>query len=97
MEENKIHFRHLMLFHFRKGKNAVQITKKVCVYGGNAVAESTVRKWFVRFKIGNFGLENQKRSGGPSVVDGDPIVTLIENNPCHTTRDIAQRYSTYLT
>jgi len=45
MEENKVHFRHLMLFYFRKGKNAAQTAKKICiVYGDSAVAESTIRK-----------------------------------------------------
>jgi len=44
MEENKVHFLYLMLFHFRKGKNA-QIIKKICiVYEDSAVAENTVRK-----------------------------------------------------
>lgn len=43
MEENTVHFRHLMLFFNRKGKNAKQATNKVCtVYGEDAVAERTV-------------------------------------------------------
>jgi len=47
MEENKVHFRHLMLFFYRKGKNATQAANKICaVYGEGAVAERTVRKWF---------------------------------------------------
>jgi len=62
-----MHFRHLMLFYFRKGKNAAQTAKKICiVYGDSAVAESTIRKWFTRFKNGNFDLEDRdlgKRSG----------------------------------
>ncbi|KAM0730355.1 Histone-lysine N-methyltransferase SETMAR [Formica fusca] len=91
MEKNKVYFRHLMLFYFQKGKNAVQTAKKICaVYGNDAIAESTVRKWFARFRIGNFDLEDRERSGKPAVVDDDQIVTLIENNPRHTTRDIAE-------
>jgi len=91
MKENKVHSRHLMLFYFRKGKNAAQTAKKICiVYGDSAVAESTVRKWFTRFRNGNFDLENRERSDRPAVVDDDQILTLIENNPRHTTRDIAE-------
>jgi len=53
MEENKVHFRHLMLFFYRKGKNATQAANKICaVYGEGVVAERTVRKWFARFKAG---------------------------------------------
>jgi len=43
--KNKVHFRHLMLFFYQKGKNATQATNKICaVYGESAVAERTVRK-----------------------------------------------------
>jgi len=36
-EENKVHFRHLMLFFYRKGKNATQAANKICaVYGEGA-------------------------------------------------------------
>ena len=45
VEENKVHFRHLMLFFYRKGKNVTQTTNKICaVHGEGAVAERTVRK-----------------------------------------------------
>jgi len=45
MEENKMHFRHLMLFFYRKGKNTTQATNKICVvYDEGAVAERTVQK-----------------------------------------------------
>ena len=62
MEENKVH---LMLFFYRKGKNITQAANKICaVYGEDAVAERTVRKWFARFKADD--LEDQERLGLPS-------------------------------
>ena len=62
MEESKVHFKHLMLFFYRKGKNATQAANKICaVYGEGAIAERTVRKWFARFKAGDFNLEDQER------------------------------------
>ncbi|KOX69525.1 Histone-lysine N-methyltransferase SETMAR, partial [Melipona quadrifasciata] len=75
-EENKVHFRHLMLFFYRKGKNATQ--------------ERTVRKWFARFKDGDFNFKDQERPGRPSTKDEDQIKTLIENNPRYTTRKLAE-------
>ena len=34
MEENKQHFWHIMLYYFKKGKNATEMQKTVCaVYG----------------------------------------------------------------
>jgi len=35
-------------------------------------------------------LEDRERFDRPAVVDDDQILTLIENNPRHTTRDIAE-------
>jgi len=40
MEDNKVHFRHLMLFFYRKGKNATQAAKIYAVYG-EAITERT--------------------------------------------------------
>jgi len=58
----KVHFRHLMLFFYRKDKNATQTANKICaVYGEGAIAERTVRKWFARFKAGDFNLNDQER------------------------------------
>ena len=42
MEENKQHFQHIMLYYFKKGKNAIEMQKekKVCaVHGKGAVTD----------------------------------------------------------
>ena len=39
MEEKKQHFQHIMLYYFKKGKNATE-TQKICaVYGEGAVTD----------------------------------------------------------
>ena len=60
------------------------------MYGDEALGQSTVCKWIVRFRIGNFDLEDAKRSGRPSTVDDDQIQALVTYNPHSTTRDIAE-------
>ena len=80
-----------MLFFYRKGKNATQAANKICaVYGEGAIAERTMRKWFARFKTGDFNLEDQERPGKSSTTDEDQIKTLIENDPCYTTCKLAE-------
>ena len=38
MVENMQHFQHIMLYYFKKGKNATEMQKKICaVYGEGAV------------------------------------------------------------
>ena len=62
MEEKKQHFRHIMLYYFRKGKNATETQKKIyAVYGEGAVTE----QWFVKFHAGDFLLDDAPRSGRP--------------------------------
>lgn len=90
MEEKKLHFRHIMLYYFRKGKNAAQTQKKICaVYGVNAVTKVTCQTWLNRFRANNFELEDAPRSGRPTVVESDEIATMIATDRHLTTREIA--------
>ena len=44
------HFRHTMLYYFKKGKNATEMQKKICaVYGEGVVTDQTCQKWFGMF------------------------------------------------
>ena len=64
--------------------------KKVCaVYGEGAITDQTRQKWFAKFRAGDFSLDNAPQLGRPVEVDSDQIETIIENNQCYTTREIA--------
>ena len=86
----KQHFWRIMLYYFKKGKNATETQKKICaVYGEDAVIDRTCQKWFAKFCAGDFSLDAAPQSGRPVEVDSDQIEILIENNQCYTTREIA--------
>lgn len=90
MEDKKVHFRHIMLFYYCKGKNATQTHKKICsVYGNNAITIKTCQNWFQRFRAKKYVLEDAPRSGRASVIDSDEVSTLIAANRHLTTREIA--------
>ena len=90
MEEDKQHFQHIMLYYFKKDRNATKMQKKICaVYGEGAVTDRTCLKWFAKFRAGDFSLDNAPQLGRQVEVDSDQIETLIENNQCYTTREIA--------
>ena len=90
MEEKKQHFEHIMLYYFKKGKNATEMHKKICaVYGEGAVTDRTCQKWFVKFHAGDFSLDDASKSGRPVEVDSYQIETIIENNQRYTTLEIA--------
>ena len=90
MEGKKQHFRHVMLYYFKKGKNTTEMLKKICAaYEEGAMTDQTCQKWFAKFRAGDFSLDDAPRSGRPVEVDSDQIETLIENNQHYTTREIA--------
>nr|BAO79476.1 transposase [Amegilla dulcifera]BAO79481.1 transposase [Amegilla dulcifera]BAO79484.1 transposase [Amegilla dulcifera] len=92
MEEQDVHFRHILLYYFRKGKNASQAHKKLCaVYGNEALKERQCRNWFVRFRSGDFSLKNAQRSGRPVEVDEAHIKTIIDSDYHSIIRDIAEK------
>ncbi|GFV61026.1 histone-lysine N-methyltransferase SETMAR [Trichonephila clavipes] len=59
MESDKQHFRHTLLFYYRKGKNAVQARKKLTdVYGEGVLTVRQCQNWFAKFRSGNFDVED---------------------------------------
>ncbi|CAK9826519.1 Histone-lysine N-methyltransferase SETMAR [Anthophora retusa] len=92
MESEKQHFRHILLFYYRKGKNAVQARKKLAdVYGEDVLTVRQCQNWFAKFRSGNFDVEDASRSGRPVEADKDTIMALIDANLRITTREIAER------
>ena len=90
MEKKKEHFLHIMLYYFKKGKNAAEIHEKICaVHGEGAVTDGTCQKWFAKIRSGDFWLDNAPWLGRPVEVDSDRIKTITENNQRYTTWEIA--------
>ena len=59
------------------------------MYAEGTVTDQTCQKWFAKFRVGDFLLDNAPRSGRPVEVYSDQIETVIENNQCYTMREIA--------
>ena len=59
------------------------------MYGEGAVTDQTCQKWSVKFRAGDFSLDDAPRSGRAVEVDNDQIETLTESNQRYTTREIA--------
>ena len=60
----KVFLRGVLLYYFNMKKTAAESHRiLVKVYVEHALAERTCQKWFARFKSGDFGLEDEERSG----------------------------------
>ena len=89
MEENKQHFQHIMLYYFKKGKNATETQRKICtVCGEGAVTGQTCQEWFAKFRAGDFSLDDALWSGRPVEVDSNQIKILTENNQHYAIQEI---------
>ena len=53
--------------------------------GEGAVTDRTCQKCFVKFRAGDFSLDDAPSSSRPVEVDSNQIETLIENDQCYTT------------
>ena len=51
--------------------------------------EQICQKWFAKFHAGDFLLDDNPQSGRLVGIDDNDIKTLIENNQCYTTPEIA--------
>lgn len=90
MEEKNVHFRHILLFYFKKGKRAAEAHKKICnVYGDDALTERVCQKWFAKFRSGDFDVSDASRSGRPAEIDSAVIKNTVDKNPSQTVREIA--------
>ena len=68
----KQHFCHLLFFAFHRGQKAVETAQDICmVYGEGVIGKRTARKWFAKFKNGNFDIDNMPCSGRLSEYDED--------------------------
>ena len=90
MEIREDHFRHILLFYFRKGKNAAQAHRKSRgVDVDKCLRERQCQNWFARFRSGNFDVKDEPRPGRPIVEKVDEIRYKIEVDRHISSRDIA--------
>lgn len=90
MENQKVHFRHVMLYCFKRGLTASQtLNEMFSVYADACITHQTVRKWYRSFEAGDFNMEDQARSGRPQEVDETLLMDLVRENPRVTVRELA--------
>ena len=81
MESDKQHFQHILRFYYRKGKNAVQVRKKLTdVCGKGVLTVSQCQNWFAKFRSRNFNVDEAPRSGRPFEADKNALKALVAAN-----------------
>ena len=49
-----------------------------------------MRRWFAKFRSGDFGLEDEKGRERKPSIENDQLKTLVDSNPQTTVRDISE-------
>jgi transposase len=84
------HIRHVILHCFKKIYSApICETEINDAYGEESVSLKTIQRWYRRFKINDFSLEDQPRSGRPNDFDETALVNRIREDNKQTSRDLA--------
>ena len=81
-----------MLFCFKLGKDATEATEMInSAWGDNSVGASTIRKWFSRFCVGNFNLQDNPRPGPEKKFEDEELQALLNENPCQTQQELGKQ------
>ena len=77
---------------FSNEKNASQTTELInSTFGDTSVSYETVRKWFARFRDGNFSFEDDPRPGAVKKFEDEELQALLDENPCQTQEELAEQ------
>ena len=49
-----------------------------------------LKKWFARFKSGDFGLEDEERPGQPKKFKDEEVEALLDEDCCPTQEELAE-------
>ena len=87
----KVFLRGVLLHYFSIKKTAAQSHRiLVEVYGEHALVERTCRKWFARFKSGDFDLEDEERHGQSKKFADEELQALLDEDCFQTQEELAE-------
>ena len=61
------------------------------VYGEGVIGKSMARKWFAKFKNGDFDIYDTPRSGTASEFDKDHLKAFLKEESCQTSCELAEK------
>ena len=87
----KVFLRGVLLHYFNMKKTAAESHRiLVEVYGEHALAERMCQKWFVWFKSGDFGLEDEERPGQPKKFEDEQMEALLDKVCCQIQEELGE-------
>jgi len=92
MAITKEHIRFSIHFAFHLKKNAAEATAMICAaYRKNAVSYITCKRWYQKFRQGDFSLEDESCAGRPQKFETDELQALMDINFAQTEKERAEQ------
>lgn len=83
----------VMEYEFRRGSTAAQTSRNMKdVFGDSAPNQSTISRWFTKFKSGDFDLDNMPRGRPDTKVNNDELKDVVERNTSQSTAELAAMF-----
>jgi len=60
-------------------------------YGENAVSHATCKRWYQKFRQGDFSLQDESRAGRPEKIETDELQALLDINSTQTEKELAEQ------
>src|SRR6266536_2734072 len=93
MNPNKEHIHQVILFQFNTKKSAAEAARIINEVYPESVDDSTCRRWYQKFKKGDFGLEDKQRTGRPTIIDLEKLKAILELDPYQTLHELAEKFN----
>ncbi|PIO58215.1 hypothetical protein TELCIR_20354 [Teladorsagia circumcincta] len=84
----------LFLYHFGSNMKAAEV-KMRDIYKHHAPSYRTIVRWYNRFKVGDYTLEDEKRSGRPSEHNLRELRRVVQRDPLRFTREMASTFGVH--
>lgn len=90
----KLNVRTCLFYEYKLGTTATEATKKIrTVFGNESLQVRVAQIWYGKFKDGHTNVQDDARSGRPSLIDDGLLRTAIEANPNLCCWELADQFS----
>ena len=92
MSYDKQEFRRCLRYEFKLGHSAAFARRNLSkVFGEEIPSLRQCERWFKKFSLGNFKLDDGRHSGRPVKLKAESLLAVVKESPSSSTREMARK------